>query len=45
MEDGGNCLEDHLKELTIEQHSAVIMQVAISLAIVEKELLFEHRDL
>jgi hypothetical protein len=45
MEHGGDSLEDCLAELTPEQFGSVLRQIVLAVCILEKELLFEHRDL
>lgn len=45
MESGGRSLEDCLDELSAEQLSSVLKQVMVAMSVLERELLFEHRDL
>ena len=45
MESGGRSLEDCLGELSAEQLCGVFKQIVVAMSVLEKELLFEHRDL
>lgn len=45
MDEGGEPLEAKLKNLSTEQACSVVRQIATALAVLEREMLFEHRDL